>query len=124
MNLILEGTDQVPYFTNMRLVFQALGLSAADYDWYVSDIEASYYNSEFSAADQWISGEVLHRFLEQNEVQFIWAVFSAVPKGIHASVQDAPYADGNPNYWSGKALTPQQRERFSRLRAGTAAPRY
>lgn len=107
MNLILEKTDQVPYFTNMRLVFRALGISAANYDWYVSDIETNYYGSDFSSKDQWLSGEALHEFLERNEVQFIWAVFSAVPKGFRSSFQNSPFIEGNPSYWSGKELSPQ-----------------
>ncbi len=41
MNLILEQTDQVRFFTNMREVIAALGISCSDYDWYVSDIETN-----------------------------------------------------------------------------------
>jgi hypothetical protein len=107
MNLILEKTDQVPYFTNMRLVFRALGLSADAYDWYVSDIETNYYGSEFSSEDQWLSGETLRDFLEKNEVQFIWALFSAVPKELRTAVEVAPYIEENPNYWSGEEISPQ-----------------
>ena len=107
MNLILERSNQVPYFTNMQLVFQKLGIAARDYDWYISDIETNYYGSEFSSDDQWMVGEKLQQFLEQNEVQFIWAVFSAVPKGFRAEVQQAPYVEGNPDFWHGKEISPQ-----------------
>ena len=34
VNLILERTNQVPYFTEMGSVFDALKISARDYDWY------------------------------------------------------------------------------------------
>jgi hypothetical protein len=107
VNLILEKTDQVPYFTNMRLVLQALGVFANDYDWYVSDIEMDYSGTELSSDDQWISGEELQQFLERNEVQFIWAVFSAFPKDFRCAVQPAPYADGNSNYWNSREVFPQ-----------------
>ena len=49
----------------------------------------------------------MHEFLEQNEVQFIWAVFSAVPKGFRITVDTAPYIEDNPSYWSGEELSPQ-----------------
>ena len=81
MNLILEKTDQVCFFTDMALVFKALGLSAADYDWYVSDIETNCSVSVFSQNNRWISGRELQEFLNNSDAQFIWAVFSAVPKG-------------------------------------------
>jgi hypothetical protein len=46
-------------------------------------------------------------FLRQHELQFIWAVFSAVPKGFRSSPSSAPYVEGNPSYWSGQELSPQ-----------------
>ncbi len=107
MNLILERTDQISFYTDMRLVFSALGISAADYDWFISDIETNYYGTEFSNEDHWVSGEKLESFVNENEVQFIWAVFSAVPKGYRQIVTDAPYVDGNPDYWNGRETSPQ-----------------
>lgn len=107
MNLILEKTDQVPYFTDMKLVLQALEISAADYDWYVSDIETNYDSPDFPTDDHWVSGEALQRFLAENKIQFIWAVFSAVPKGFRLPVPNPPYVDGNPHYWSGEEISPQ-----------------
>lgn len=107
MNLILERTDQVRFFTNMRLVFAALGVSAADFDWFVSDIETNYYGTDFTSEDRWIDGEALQNFIDQNEVQFIWAVFSAVPKGFRTVVTKVPYIDGNEDYWNGIEMPPQ-----------------
>ena len=107
MNLILERTNRLPFYTNMRLVFTALGIAASDYDWFVSDIETNYYGIGFSSENRWIAGTDLELFLNENEVQFIWAVFSAVPKGYRAKITTPPYADGNPNYWNGKETMPQ-----------------
>ena len=107
MNLILERSAQVPYFTNMRLVFDALGLSEAEYDWYLSDIETNSYGEDFTSEDRWISGSELREFLLNHSVQFIWGVFSTVPKGYRAQVPMPPYVDGNPRYWQGKELAPQ-----------------
>lgn len=91
----------------MRLVFSALGISAADYDWFISDVETNYCGSEFKSEDQWMEGRALQNFIDQNEVQFIWAVFSAVPKGFRCEVSSVPYVDGNPDFWNGKEIAPQ-----------------
>jgi hypothetical protein len=107
LNIILERTDQVRFFTNMRLVFAALGVSAADFDWFVSDIETNYYGTDFTSEDRWIDGEALQNFIDQNEVQFIWAVFSAVPKGVRTAVTKVPYIEGNKDYWNGSEMPPQ-----------------
>ncbi|MCE3606214.1 hypothetical protein LXA47_21770 [Massilia sp. P8910] len=107
MNLILERTEQVLFFTNMREVLAAASIVAQDYDWYISDIETNFTPSGFSAEDQWMCGEALACLLREPDVQFIWAVFSAVPKGFRSSVTAAPYVDGNPDYWNGTHLIPQ-----------------
>jgi hypothetical protein len=107
MNLILEKSKQVSFYTNMELVFSALGVSASDYDWYVSDIETNYYGNEFESKDQWIEGSLLQNFVQNNKVQFIWAVFSAVSKGSRFDVTNPPYIEGNSDYWCGKEITPQ-----------------
>jgi len=107
MNLILEKTDQVRWFTNMREVFDAADIAPQDYDWYVSDIETNWTPPGFSPIDQWLSGDALASFLREHEVQFIWAVFSAVPKGCRSALLSAPYVEGNPSYWSGEEPAPQ-----------------
>lgn len=107
MNLILENTDQVRYFTDMKEVFQATGISPGDYDWYVSDIETNFTPEGFSLEDQWLRGDALGALIQEHELQFIWAVFSAVPGGFRKMVQDSPYVDGNPSYWSGQDISPQ-----------------
>jgi hypothetical protein len=107
MNFILEKTDQVSWFTNMREVLDAANIAPQDYDWYVSDIETNWTPPGFSLADQWFAGDELASFLREHEVQFIWAVFSAVPKGFRCTCSTTPYADGNSSYWSGDDPDPQ-----------------
>ncbi|UOD28820.1 hypothetical protein INH39_25770 [Massilia violaceinigra] len=107
MNLILEKTEQVRFFTNMREVLKAAAIVAQDYDWYISDIETSGAPSDFSAEGQWMCGQELEILLQQTDIQFIWAVFSAVPTGFRTSVSVAPYIEGNPDYWNGTDLMPQ-----------------
>ncbi|WP_022958820.1 hypothetical protein [Spongiibacter tropicus] len=103
MNLILERTDQVRFFTNIREVIAALGISCSDYDWYLSDIETN----GFQFAEGWYSGSELELLITSDDIQFSWAVFSAFPKGMRADVRDAPFVDGNSNYWDVSELVPQ-----------------
>jgi hypothetical protein len=103
MNLILEKTDGVKYFTNMREVFSALRIRCSDFDWYVSDIETNGFPFE----EGWHRGSDLASIINNNDIQFIWAVFSAVPKGLRPEVIEPPCIDGNPNYWNGSNPKPQ-----------------
>lgn len=107
MNLILEKTDQVRFFTNMKEVFAAAEIAPQDYDWYVSDIETNFNPEGLDVGDQWMRGEELASLIHKHEIQFIWGVFSAVRKGSRPAVPQQPYVDGNPDYWNGKDLVPQ-----------------
>lgn len=107
MNLILERTERVKFYTDMRVVFEATGLRASAFDWYLSDVETNYYGTDFSNDDRWISGVELEEFLSTHTVQFIWAVFSAFPVGYRRVIADAPYIDDNPLYWQGVEVSPQ-----------------
>jgi len=93
-NLILEKTDQVRMYTNMRDVFEAANIAPQDYDWYVSDIETNWRPPGFRPDDQWFTGDKLAAFLYAHEIQFIWAVFSAVPKGLRPIPAQAPIRRG------------------------------
>jgi hypothetical protein len=117
MNIILERTNAVPFFTEMRSVFKALGMQAGDYDWFVSDIETNYYGSNFTSKDQWITGEALERFINENTVQFIWAVFSAFPKGVRIQVEVAPIVEDYAGYWSGIEVAPQLKDALFEIAA-------
>ena len=106
-NLILEKTDHVRWYTNMRDVFEAASIAPQDYDWYVSDIETNWRPPGFQLDDQWFTGDELAAFLHAYEIQFIWAVFSAVPKGLRPIPAPAPFVENNPRYWDGTEPGPQ-----------------
>ena len=61
----------------------------------------------FSQDNRWISGQELQELLANSDIQFIWAVFSAVPKGVHFVVETPPYIYDNPSYWSAEEVRPQ-----------------
>ncbi|EEF26003.1 conserved hypothetical protein [Ricinus communis] len=91
----------------MREVLDAAGINARQYDWFVSDIEVNNTPEGFSLGDQWMTGEELAHLVRDNDLQFIWAVFNAVPIGHRPNVVNAPYCEGNPDYWNGFDLGPQ-----------------
>ena len=98
MNLIQENTDQVRFYTSMLDVEAWLGISLSDFDWHIADIVGGWAGLSDPA---WVTGKELKATLAKQDYQFIWAVFSAFPAGTEPSLTDAPYADGNPDFWNG-----------------------
>ena len=104
MNLILEDDGSVRYFTNLGETLDALGISASDYDWFVSDIETNLGEDVFGWDDRWISGDDLQASLAHG-IQFIYAVFSAFPKGYRRTIEAPARVYNNANYWSGGVVS-------------------
>ena len=98
MNIVLESSEQVPWYTDMGTTLRAMGVDPKAYDWYVSDVETNVAVPLPKDSDIWVSGCELSALLE-TPIQFIWAVFSAFPPGIRVEVPSPPYADGNPHFW-------------------------
>ena len=96
MNLIIEDTVQIEYFTHLPQIFNTLKLDCKGFDWYLSDIETN----GFDIQDGWYTGEELSQLIEENDIQFIWGVISAVKKGNRPIVSNTPYADGNSDFWN------------------------
>jgi hypothetical protein len=112
MNLILERSDQMRWYTDMRLVFSALPGVCEAHDWLISDIECNCFPDDRIAHDNdpvLISGVALLDVVNAHDIQFIWAVFSALPRGCRPDISGAPYADGNPTFWNGSPR-PQLKE--------------
>lgn len=103
MNLILEKTNRVKFFTNMVDIFSALKISCVDYDWFISDIETNGYSIE----EGWHTGRSLEDFITENSVQFIWAVFCAFPVGTQFPAEQVPFVEDNPDYWNHSNPEPQ-----------------
>jgi hypothetical protein len=123
-NFILEKTDQVRSYTNMRDVFEAASIAPQDYDWYVSDIETNWRPPGFQPDDQWFTGDELAALLSAHEIQFIWAVFSAVPKGLRSSTVPAPYVEDNPRYWAVQSRNRSWKALCSKSHVGIAVERF
>lgn len=103
MNLILEKSERIKFYTNIEEILTALGEKCSNYDWYISDIELN----EGSLKEGWHSGSELEAFLEENKVQFIWGVLSAVPLGYRRHITNVPFVYNNPYYWNCSEIKPQ-----------------
>jgi hypothetical protein len=111
-NLILQHSSRMPYFTNIRLVFEALPGVCVAHDGLISGLECTWFPTEdddvstqpderFATTAVLLNGLDLHRIVSSNEIQFDWAVFSALPIGSQPNMGDLPIADGNPDFWRG-----------------------
>jgi hypothetical protein len=104
MNLIFEQSKQMRWQTDMRHVFSALPDVCESYDWLISDIDCNWFPDERIAYGKdpiLLSGSELNEIINKHDIQFIWAVFSAIPKGIKPNLSNIPYADDNPQLWKG-----------------------
>lgn len=97
---ILEHCDRMPFFTDMRVVFEALRGRQTDYNWLITDLE--HYSDALDKGTVWIDGGELTKIIYGNQIQWVWGVFSGFRKDIEinpAKLRVEPYADGNPNFW-------------------------
>ncbi len=102
MNILLEKSKHIQYYGHMNDVFDVLDGVCEEYDWYVSDIETNCAPPwGRDVRDMQISGLELKRVIAENDIQFIWAVFSAIPKGISPIINEPPFANGNRKFWEG-----------------------
>jgi hypothetical protein len=101
MNIIAEKIKSIRFYTSLRDVENWLEIKLSDYDWHVADIHGGWQEMEDPC---WISGDKIRKKIDEFDWQFIWAVFSAYPKGTKAFHSEIPYADGNPNFWSGSPV--------------------
>lgn len=104
MNLIQANTEYVKWYTNLRNVAKWLNIGIDDYSWHMSDLEI-YPHWEGFSDPCWRTGKELRKYVEEHNPQFIWAVLSTFPKDCKPFLSHKPYADMNPDFWTG---TPQK----------------
>lgn len=74
---ISKGEDD--YYTDILKVVNAIGGRNLDYNWLITEIEAStgdYFYEEYVI----LSNDELLDNLENKKIQWIWGTFSAIPK--------------------------------------------
>ena len=109
LGCLLEGPCEMRYFTDVRLVFRALGDHQRRLNWLVTDLEWVRLDQREDTADEfsrpgphWVPGDDLTRFVDSYDIQFVWAVFSGFPPGVSLDLSDLevePNADGNSRLW-------------------------
>ncbi|MFC4994829.1 hypothetical protein [Rubritalea tangerina] len=95
MNLLLENSTFVEYYTYLDELFRAIP-ELQEYNYLLSDLDVTNWPLEQSSIS--ISGSELFETITSSKVQFIWGVLSAF-KGEVCIPSDLPYADGNPRLW-------------------------
>jgi len=98
MNFIQEKAKDIRFYTSMKDVEQWLQINLKNFDWHISDIDGGWEGINDPC---WVKGEDLEKKLSEYDYQFVWAVFSAFPKNTTPLLSDAPYADGNEEFWKG-----------------------
>jgi hypothetical protein len=109
--VVLEHSDRMGNRVNLRKVFEAFNNRQVEFNWLITDFECTSYPPEFQPRAWqpqalWLSGRELTRIIEQNDIQFIWAVLSGFPQHVildlnHLEIE--PYANGNTNIWVANA---------------------
>ena len=98
MNFIQENNKHVPWFTSLVDVLSWLEIKAEDFDWHFSDVDGGWEDLDDPS---WVRGEELAEKLREYNYQFVWSVVSVYPKGTSPFTSQEPFADGNPEFWSG-----------------------
>jgi hypothetical protein len=105
MNTLLEGNCRMKYFTDLRLVFEAINQRQLEFNWLISDLQYLGPDDADNILNDphWICGAELTRIVETHDLQFIWAVLSGFDPSVQidlTKLQTSPFADGNAELWS------------------------
>jgi len=108
MNLLLEHSKFVEYYTYLGPIFEAAP-ELAEFTYLISDLEtAGETDGRLARGPIVITGRDLRAIVTERKVQFIWAVLSAFDHEP-AIPPELPYADGNTGFWT-DAPRPQMRD--------------
>ena len=89
----------------MDRILEPIEHVALQYNWLITDIECNHYPDnriEWKQEYAWLSGEDLLQLVKTHDIQFIWAVFSAIPPNIPLEVvlqSNLPYACDYKGFW-------------------------
>lgn len=98
------STNDEEVYTHMLKVLNSIGGRNLEYNWLITDIEAypedELYPLILEKEYLFLSNDELLNMLEKNDFQWLWGVFSAIPKKYSEEEvlkYDLPYADLNSN---------------------------
>ena len=100
MNLIVEKSNHVDYYTYLDTVFHKIS-EFRDLYWLISDLECNSSKDSKLCEGALINGQSLSEIVNNNKIQFIWAVLSGYKEKPSNMPKEMPYAS-NKNYWVGQ----------------------
>lgn len=102
---ILEKGEE--YYTYMNKIFNAIENEQLKYNWLITNCDCYPKNVKFknlfSNEYIWLTGKQLTDIVKEEDIQFVWAVFSGFSKDIN--LEDVlkysfPLADGYEGFWT------------------------
>lgn len=93
------------YYTDMKAILAPIRDDFSQYNWLITDFECNHYPDtriQWNAEYAWMSGEDFLALVDKHDIQFIWAVFSAIPKQVKLEEvlkYEKPYADEYTDFW-------------------------
>ena len=92
MNLILENSKYVKYYTYLDSIFSTV-IEFQEMNWIISDVECNQYPDPRISKDPiLIDGKSLNEIIQNNKIQFIWAVLSGYREKVLKIPEKLPYA--------------------------------
>ncbi len=91
------------FYTFMDIILEPIKDTVLNYNWFITACDCNHYPDARLEEDYiWLSGDDLLQIINGQDIQFIWAVFSAIPKENTLEdvlKYDFPYADMNRGFW-------------------------
>lgn len=99
----------MPFHTDLKLVFEALGGRQREFNWLITNLECNHYPDPAipfypMSEPLWLADEQLTKVVFEYDIQFIWGVLSGFDRSQVIDIEDLevePYADGNRDLWIG-----------------------
>ena len=99
--VILEKGFQ--FFTCMDKILPPVREDVLRHNWLIADCDCNWFpDSRWEDDYIWLTGKELLALVDSNDIQFIWAVFSAFSPEISLEqilAHPLPYADGYREFW-------------------------
>lgn len=108
MNLIVENEPRIEWYTDLYPFFREIESVVRSYSWLWTDIvvNAPLPTAEDHHPALWMNGDAIFDFAAQRP-HFDWSVLSAIPRtqlDAAKAIDCTPYADGNPDFWTGSPV--------------------
>lgn len=95
MNAILINSRQIPFYTDLKLVFESINNIQSEYNWLLTGLELNWIPDDlleyvkqnlafeengYGNTKLWMTGEQLTRLVHRYEIQFIWGMLMGFEK--------------------------------------------